>query len=258
MALQYGTALLLHDPTQSTILLAVQAVAVVLVHLLALLHHHVRGPVPLTAVGVPVAQVGVGVVAELKVALQDAGVPQDCVAPLTATQAVPPFAAGVVMVYVCEPREHDPHDQIQFTVLLAVQALAAVLVHPLAPLHHHVHGPVPLTAVGVPVAQVAAGVVAELNILLQTQLIGQAALAILHAAVDHPSAPIHDHVCDHPQDPARYHDAVPAVQVFDDHPQTPFTAQSGLTLLQAVAVVLVPPLIPLHHQVLVPPHDVPV
>jgi hypothetical protein len=83
-------------------------------------------------------------------------------------------------------------------------------------------------------------------------------LAILHAAVDQPLAPTHDQVCEPPHDHARYHDAVPAVHVFDDHPQTPFTAQSGLTLLQAVAVVFVPPLTPLHHHVLVPPQDAPV
>jgi hypothetical protein len=77
VALQFGIVLSAHDPTQSTILLATQAVGAVLVHQFVLLHHHVHGPVPLTAVGVPVAQVGVGVMAELNIALQDAGVPQD-------------------------------------------------------------------------------------------------------------------------------------------------------------------------------------
>jgi hypothetical protein len=233
----------------------VQAVDVVLVHPSTLLHHqvedHPHDPATLDT-ELPLEQ------ANWVELLQDAGVPQDCVAPLAATQEVPPLADEVVMVYVCDPFEHDPHDPTQFTVLLALQALAAVLVHPLTPLHHHVHGPVPLTAVGVPVAQVGVGVVAELNTLLQTQLIGQAALAILQAAVAHQLAPTHDQVCDHPHDPAEYPLGDPAVHVFDDHPQTPFTAQSGLALVQAVAVVLVPPPIPLHHQVLVQPHDAPV
>jgi hypothetical protein len=83
-------------------------------------------------------------------------------------------------------------------------------------------------------------------------------LAILQLAVDHPLAPTQDHVCDNPHHPLRYHDAVPAVHVFPAHPQTPIIGQSGLVLLQAVAVVLDPPLVPLHHQVLVPPHDAPV
>jgi hypothetical protein len=52
------------------IIFAIQAFGAVLAQLSVLLHHHVHGPVPLTGVGVPVKQVGVGVVAELIGALQ--------------------------------------------------------------------------------------------------------------------------------------------------------------------------------------------
>ena len=44
-------------------------------------------------------------------------------------------------------------------LLLAVQAAAVVLVPPFGLLHPHVHGPVPLTTVPVPDAQVGDGVV---------------------------------------------------------------------------------------------------
>jgi hypothetical protein len=80
------------------ILLAVQAFDAVLDHQFVLSHHHVHGPVPLTLVGVPEAQVGIGVATELNGALQEAGVPQDCIALLIVPQATPPLAAGVEIV----------------------------------------------------------------------------------------------------------------------------------------------------------------
>jgi hypothetical protein len=45
------------------------------------------------------------------------------------------------------------------------------LVQPFGLLHHHVHGHVPLTIVGTPVAQVAVGVVYELKVTLHAQLV---------------------------------------------------------------------------------------
>ena len=84
-----------------------------------------------------------------------------------------------------------------FTLLFAVQAFAAVLVPPFGLLHHHVHGHVPLMAVGFPRAQVAgAGITYEFE-------------GALHAPFIH----------------------------------------AAFILLHAVAVVLVPPSILLHHQV---------
>ena len=82
------------------------------------------------------------------------------------------------------------------TLLLAVQAAAAVLVHQFGLLHPHVHGPVPLIAVGLPVAQVAVGVIYELNAILHDPLI-QAAFARVQAVavvLVQPSALLHPHV----------------------------------------------------------------
>ena len=107
-----------------------------------------------------------------------------------------PLDAGVEIVYVCDPREHIPHDPIQSTLLFAVQAAAAVLVHPFGLLHHHVHGPAPLTIVGTHVAQVAVGVTYALNAILHDPLI-QATLAFVQAVavvLVHPSALLHHHV----------------------------------------------------------------
>jgi hypothetical protein len=123
------------------------------------------------------------------------------------------------------------HDPTQSTIMLAVQAFADVLVHQFVLLHHHVHGPVPLIAVGVPVAQVGVGVVAELNGALQAPLI-HAEFNILQAAVEPVHDPSHDHVCDPLHDPVEYHDGFPAVQVFAIHPQTPFALHGALAILQ--------------------------
>ena len=57
-------------------MLAEQALPAVLVQPFGLLHPHVHGPVPLIAVGFPVAQIAVGVEYVLKVAEHTAGVPQ--------------------------------------------------------------------------------------------------------------------------------------------------------------------------------------
>lgn len=69
-----------------------------MVHPSVLLHPHVHGHVPLITVGVHVAQVGVGVVYELKGAEQTAGVPHHCVAPFVAAHESHPLDAGVVIV----------------------------------------------------------------------------------------------------------------------------------------------------------------
>jgi hypothetical protein len=95
---------------------------------------------------------------------------------------------------------------------LAVQAFDAVLVHPLVLSHHQAHGPVPLTLVGVPVAQVGVGVVAELNGTLQDPLI-HAGFTMLQDAVEPVHDPSHDHVCDHPHEPGFGDVGVPTVQV---------------------------------------------
>jgi TctA family transporter len=127
--------------TPFTVRFAIHALAAVLVPPLVPVHHHVHGQLPDIAVGVPDAQVAVGVVRELKVALQ---------AP--------------------------------FTILFALHALAAVLVPPFGLLHHHVHGHIPDTAVGVPDAQVAVGVLRELKVALQAPLI-HTAFARLHCTL---------------------------------------------------------------------------
>ena len=80
--------------------------------------------------------------------------------------------------------------------MLAVQAAAAVEVPPLIPVHHQVHGHVPDTAVGLPVAQVADGREYELKATLHDPLI-QAAFAFEQAVavvLVHPSIPLHPHV----------------------------------------------------------------
>jgi hypothetical protein len=142
-------------------------------------------------------------------------------------------------------------------ILLAVQAFDAVLDHQFVLSHHQAHGPVPLTLVGAPVAQVGVGVVAELNGTLQDPLI-HAGLVILQDAVEPVHDPAHDHVCDHPHDPAEYPDGFQTVQVFAVPPQTPLVLHTGFTLLQAVGVVEVPVPLPLHHHEEVPPQDGPV
>ena len=79
---------------------------------------------------------------------------------------------------------------------MAVQAFGAVFVHPFGLLHHHVHGHVPDTAVGLPVEQVADGREYELKAILQEPFI-QAALAFVQAVavvLVHPSALLHHHV----------------------------------------------------------------
>jgi hypothetical protein len=169
------------------------------------------------------------------------------VSPLNVTQAAQPPEAGVVMVNVC-CRFHPPQDALQFgivlstheptqsTIMLAVQAFADVFVHQFVLLHHHVHGPVPLTAVGLPVAQVAVGVVAELNVALQVPLI-HAGFAILQAAVEPVHDPLHDHVCDPLHDPVEYPEGVPLVQVFAVPPQTPLALHGALAILQRPEVV---------------------
>ena len=106
-------------------------------------------------------------------------------------------------VLVCDPvphaREHAPyplHNPTQSTLLLAIQAAGAVLVQPFGLLHHHVHGHVPLTIVGTPVAQVAVGVVYELKVTLHDPLI-QAAFARVQAVAAvlvHPSVLLHHQV----------------------------------------------------------------
>ena len=92
--------------------------------------------------------------------------------------------------------EQAPHDQIQSTVLLAVQAVMRVSVPPFTQVHHQVHGHVPDTAVGVPVEQVAVGRAYELKATLHDPLI-QAALALKQAVAVvevHPFDPLHHHV----------------------------------------------------------------
>ena len=80
--------------------------------------------------------------------------------------------------------------------MFAIQAPDAVLVHPFGLLHPHVHGQVPDTAVGVPVAQVAVGRAYELKVTLHEPLI-QASLAFEQAVavvLVHPSILVHPHV----------------------------------------------------------------
>jgi hypothetical protein len=79
---------------------------------------------------------------------------------------------------------------------LAVQEFGAVFVQPFGLLHPHVHGHVPLTIVGLPVAQVAVGRTYELNATLHDPFI-QAALALLHdvaVVLVHPLIPEHPQV----------------------------------------------------------------
>ncbi len=79
---------------------------------------------------------------------------------------------------------------------MAVQEFGAVFVQPFGLLHPHVHGHVPLTIVGLPVAQVAVGRMYELKVTLQEPFI-QAALALLHAVavvLVHPLIPEHHQV----------------------------------------------------------------
>jgi hypothetical protein len=123
------------------------------------------------------------------------------------------------------------HNPSQFCILLALQAFADVLVHQFVLLHHHVHGPVPLTAVGVPVEQVGVGVVAELNGALHTPLI-HVEFSILQAAVEPVHVPLHAQVWDPPHDPVEYPDGVPIAQVFATPPQTPFALHGALAILQ--------------------------
>ena len=81
---------------------------------------------------------------------------------------------------------------------MAVHEFGAVFVQPFGLLHPHVHGHVPLTTVGLPVAQVAVGRTYELNVTLHDPFI-QAALALLHAVavvLVHPSVLLHPHVDD--------------------------------------------------------------
>ena len=208
------------DHAPSTRLFAEHALAAVLVPPFGLVHPHVHGHVPLIPVGLPAAQVGVGVVYESNVGLQaplihatfafeqlalvppltlsqfhvefhpqdpglldtevpavhanctellqTPGVPQACVGGLT--HAVQPLEAGVVMILFLVPSTQVPHHSTQSTRLFAEHALAAVLVPPFGLVHPHVHGHVPLMAVGFPEAQVGVGVVSELNVGLQAPL----------------------------------------------------------------------------------------
>ena len=73
---------------------AEQAFAAVLVPPFGLLHPHVQGHVPLMAVGLPAAQVGVGAVSELNVGLQ---------APFINGTHADPF-------HVYQPLHVKPHD----------------------------------------------------------------------------------------------------------------------------------------------------
>ena len=80
--------------------------------------------------------------------------------------------------------------------MFAIQAAGAVLVHPFGLLHPHVHGQVPAITVGLPVAQVGAGVGYALKVALHDPLI-QAGLALKQAVavvLTHPSALLHHHV----------------------------------------------------------------
>jgi len=94
--------------------------------------------------------------------------------------------------------------------LFAEQAFDAVLVPPFGLLHHHVHGPVQLIAVGFHAIQVAVGVVYESNVGLQVPLI-QAIFAFEQLALVPPLTLSQFHVAFHPQDPGLLDTEVPAV-----------------------------------------------
>ncbi len=124
--------------------------------------------------------------------------------PATLDTEVVPFAQAYWVALL-----HHPS-----TLLFALQAFAAVLVPPFGLLHPHVHGQLPMTLVGVPVAQVAVGRVYELNTLLHTPFI-QAELAleqVVAVVLVPPSVLLHPHVAFCPQLLATLDTEVPTEQ----------------------------------------------